>query len=130
MALCEICGVKSSRYVCQKCGRRICESCVNIYSWICSECYSKTEPQIIEEHKGIELPVKLFIIGFVTIFIGMMLIAFGSLILGAKVSGGIVIFPFIPVPIVFGFGSEAILMIIIAMLLILMIITIIKTIKF
>ena len=87
-----------------------------------------------EEHRGIELPVKLFIIGFIAVFIGMMLVFFSSLILGAKVSGGIVVFPFIPVPIVFGFGSEAILMTIIAILftiiLIVVIMAMIKTIKF
>lgn len=58
----------------------------------------------------------------------------GSLTLGASVSGGIVIFPFIPVPVVFGFGPEATLMaiiaIVIAIALIVAMIAITKTIRF
>lgn len=130
MVICEICGERGSKYVCQKCGRRVCELCFNPYSWVCTECYSKTGLQIAEEHTGIELPVKLFIIGFIAMFIGVILIIIGSLALGANVSGGIVIFPFIPV--VFGFGPEATLMAIIAIVIALIVamIAITKAIRF
>jgi uncharacterized membrane protein len=132
MAVCEVCGVRSSRYVCQKCGRRVCESCFNPYSWVCSECYSGAEPQVAEEHRGMELPLKLFIIGFIVIFVGMMIMAISSLMLGARVSGGVIIFPFIPLPIVFGFGPEAALVTIIAILLLLavLIVAIARAVRF
>lgn len=60
--------------------------------------------------------MKVMILGFMIIFIGMILITLGSFLSGS-ISGGIIIFPFIPVPLIFGFGPQAALAIIVAAIL-------------
>jgi len=59
--LCEICGKKSAKFVCLKCGRSVCPSCYFKIIGICKKCISKEtaekwegKPPDWEEILGVE----------------------------------------------------------------------------
>jgi len=113
--LCDVCGKRSARYVCQECGRTVCERCIEPYSWLCSECYRKEmgiEP-------GVEMKIsfsfaKMFVLGFILIFVGSLILVFASLLYGLKASlGGFILIG--PIPIVFGSGEYSIPLIILGL---------------
>lgn len=124
---CEICNKRDAKYVCQECGRQICELCFNPSLWVCLDCTDKIQRNVTRIDKTTVIPVgmdnlmKITIIGFIVIVIGMMLIMIATL-LGGRISGGIIIFPFIPIPLIFGFGPEATTTIIIATILMIILI--------
>jgi len=120
---CEICGRRSTMYVCRECGREICDSCFYVPWWLCMECYDRAakHPEAhadrFREVEGAPLAFKLFMIGFFVIFIGIMLVMAASLLLpGSNVSGG-GIFLIGPITIVFGYGQYSILIIAFALIL-------------
>lgn len=66
-----------------------------------------------EEEVGMPLGMKLFLIGFLLIFIGAIVLMLASIKSGAKVSGGVVIvvFPFIPIGVAWGDYASTILVV-------------------
>jgi len=108
--LCEICGKRTARHVCQECGRKTCEVCLEPSKWLCSECYRKIEHETpmpeAEANLSLNIPfVKLFILGFFLIFIGMVILIVAALISGSTESFSFfVIIGFIPI--VFGAGQD------------------------
>ena len=96
--LCEICGKKTAKYVCQECGALVCEDHFNIYLAVCERCMAEKTRQA-----KISYGTKKAVFGdFITIsiiwIIAMFLIAVGFLLLTFTPSlgkeGGIIIFPF------------------------------------
>jgi len=131
---CEICKKRDAKYVCQECGRQICELCFDPSLWLCRDCVEKMQQSLPRIYKTSMIPyavdgfMKILTIGFIIMFIGIILIMMATILGGGKISGGIIIFPFIPIPLIFGFGPEAIATIIIAaILMIILIILIIFT---
>lgn len=115
MKLCDVCGKRAARYVCQECGRIVCERCIESYSWLCSECYRKEmgiEPDV---EMKISFPfTKMFVLGFILMFVGSIILVFASLLYGLKASlGGFILIG--PLPIVFGFGEYSIPLIILGL---------------
>ena len=115
--LCEICGERSAKYICQECGRSICEQCIEPYTWLCKECYEKikrpSEEIGAEEKPLLHFPfIKLFILGFILMFVGMMTLILAALLTGLKDSLGF-IFLIGPIPIILGSGQYASILIII-----------------
>ncbi|RLE54040.1 MAG: hypothetical protein DRJ26_02405 [Candidatus Methanomethylicota archaeon] len=113
MVKCEICGRREARYVCQECGRRVCELCIDPYTWTCINCMEKLKPKIVERQliyapPPINSMMKITLIGFLITFIGMLIMMIAAILKAGEVSGGIIIFPFIPIPLVIGFGPEAV----------------------
>lgn len=96
---CEICGLREAKYVCSKCGRRVCEDCLEPNEWKCIKCIESGEGGFIEigGDEKTEILWKTTLIGFVIIFIGIILIMISSIIMGGTISGGIIILPFIPI---------------------------------
>lgn len=114
---CEICGEKSAKYICQECGRSVCEQCIEAYTWLCKECYEriKKPAETIEAEEKIffHFPfVKMFFLGFILIFIGMMILVLAALLTGLKDSLGF-IFLIGPIPVIFGSDPHAPVLIII-----------------
>ncbi|RLE93003.1 MAG: hypothetical protein DRN04_08590 [Thermoprotei archaeon] len=66
---------------------------------------------VYTREEGMPLGMKLFLIGFLLIFIGTIVLMLASLKGGAKVSGGVVIvvFPFIPIGVAWGDYASIIL---------------------
>ncbi|MEM2136799.1 MAG: B-box zinc finger protein [Candidatus Methanomethylicia archaeon] len=96
---CEICGLREARYVCSECGRRVCEECLEPNEWKCIKCIECGEREFIGigDYENTEILWKTTLIGFIIIFIGIILIMVSSIIMGGTVAGGIIILPFIPI---------------------------------
>ena len=112
---CEVCGKRAARYVCQECGRKTCETCLEPRTWVCSDCYSrlKREAPPMLEAPSWSLPLKLFLVGFFLIFIGILFIMITAILSGAPTTFGTVIFVG-PVPIILGAGPYSLWAILLA----------------
>jgi len=116
--LCELCGERPAKYVCQECGRRVCQYCFNTYYEVCSDCLKtigeRTKLLSIEGGIDLDWMLKFVVIGFVIMFLGMIIITLVSL-MTASASG--VFFIFIgPIPIIFGYGPHASYLLILSIL--------------
>ncbi|MCS7113459.1 MAG: B-box zinc finger protein [Nitrososphaerota archaeon] len=106
VVLCEECGRYQARYVCGECGRRVCALCFDVYSGLCRFCLKERGVESFLEAKPaglVELPIIMILLGVALTFIGALLIGLSGFESGS-VSGGIVVVPFIPIPIGVGFG--------------------------
>jgi len=119
--LCEICGKSPARYICQECGRDVCERCLEPHTWLCAECYRNVEKEVPElEEKDVSVSfssfMKIFLLGFFLIFIGVAVLIATSLIYGMPDSLGLIVF-IGPIPIILGAGRYSLLAIILAIIL-------------
>jgi len=100
---CQICGKRPARCVCQECGREVCQVCLEPHTWVCLPCYEKLRqktPPLPREISGVSfwpLPFKLFLLGFLLTFIGMILVMIASIFGGASAGAVIWIIPFPPI---------------------------------
>ena len=100
LKLCEICRKRFARYVCQECGREVCEVCFVPKKWLCEECYSRLlgKKALVGFHwSSWRSPTVLLMLGFLTIFIGVILLFASSIYGGSGVSGFVWVFPLPPV---------------------------------
>lgn len=106
---CQICGkLAPVTYTCEQCRREVCEACFENEVGVCSECYNRLEGVI----PLLTLPLKLFLLGFGLVFIGMIVLMASSILYGSnQTSTGIVIL-IGPIPIILGTGSYSIFAII------------------
>jgi len=118
---CEICGSNPAMYICSECGRSVCPECFEPDSWICSDCYRKKKQEHAQE--GFEesltsfpLFMKIFLAGFLLIFLGMVILIIAGLMGGISQSFGLVVF-IGPIPIILGTGKYSLLAILLAVLL-------------
>ncbi|MCX8168801.1 MAG: hypothetical protein N3E39_01035 [Candidatus Methanomethylicia archaeon] len=120
---CDMCSIGNARYVCVKCGRKVCEECLDLRTWTCTKCLEIEGINLIEEEDNvINNIIKTSIIGFIVIFIGLMLIIISQLIMGGTI-GGVIIFPFIPL--IFFYNIENLSIVLMLMLIMLITFTII-----
>lgn len=117
MPVCEVCGERSAKYVCQNCGRLVCEGCVTPEGLLCPECSSlldrngEVEPPQFNVFSGFLNPINLFFMSILLIFIGFFCIMLGSII-GGRLEGLGAIIMIGPIPIIVGagpFSTEVIL---------------------
>ncbi|MGD8544446.1 MAG: DUF131 domain-containing protein, partial [Candidatus Bathyarchaeota archaeon] len=91
-----------------------CEACLEPYTWVCTECYKRVKLETPFFQTDLwPTPVKLFLLGFLLIFTGIILIMTTAALSGASANFGAIIF-IGPIPIVLGAGSNSICAIIIA----------------
>ena len=94
---CEICGKRAARYVCQECGRRVCERCLEPHMWVCLDCYGRLRPEApVMKPFSWSMPLKLFFLGFLLMFVGIVLVMIAGFLSGGS-AGFIWILPFPPV---------------------------------
>lgn len=119
---CEVCGTRQARYVCSECGRRVCPFCFDPYVGLCTFCLREVQAvDKVEEDKTVldrwvRAGFLLVFIGITLTFLGVLLMAFSGG-LGREISGGIVIIPFIPIPLGIGFGPYGWLLTVLAFIL-------------
>ncbi|MEM2110326.1 MAG: DUF131 domain-containing protein [Candidatus Bathyarchaeia archaeon] len=104
--ICEICGQTKAKYICQECGRDVCEICLKPDTWLCPECYRKNIviTRREEENLPFHLPfMKIFLLGFFLIFAGVIVLIIAASAYGLISSGFLIIGP---IPIVFGAGQN------------------------
>ena len=105
--ICEICGQRPARYVCKECGSSVCEQCFIPERWLCINCYRNLPREIVTFPKEttFSLPFKLFLTGFILVFIGTLILMLASLF-GASPQGGGFIWIFPLPPIAFGTAQD------------------------
>ncbi|MBE0513061.1 hypothetical protein IBX38_08420 [Candidatus Bathyarchaeota archaeon] len=105
---CEVCGKRAARYICQECGREVCQFCFEPTTWICSDCYNslKRETSALESFQW-STPFKLFLLGFVLMFVGIIVMMLATVLFGAYMGAGAIIWVFPLPPIGFGTGPYA-----------------------
>ena len=110
---CEICGKRVSRYVCQECGREVCQFCLEPNTRVCLDCYHslKQETPILEVFPW-STPFKLFLLSFLLILIGTIFTLIASVLPGTFSIGAIIFLG--PIPIILGAGPHLIWVIILA----------------
>ena len=119
--ICEICGSNPAMYVCSECGRSACRQCFDPDSWICSDCYRKEKQEYAQRDLEKSLTpfplfMKMFLAGFLLIFLGMVILMIAGLMGGISQSFGLVVF-IGPIPIILGTGKYSLLAILLAVLL-------------
>lgn len=94
---CEVCGKRGAIYVCQECGRQVCERCLESHMWICSECYRRLRPEapIIKAFSW-SMPLSLFFLGFLLTFVGMVFVMIADFVSDGS-AGFVWILPFPPI---------------------------------
>lgn len=125
--LCEICGNRSARYVCQECGRTVCERCLEPNTWLCTDCWKQLQQEVPSqeaERSLISLPssIKFLLVGFFLVFIGVVILMIAALIYGLPDSVGLIVF-IGPIPIILGAGEYSLLAIMLAIILTILSIT-------
>jgi len=105
---CEICGKRVARYVCQECGREVCQFCFEPNTWVCQDCYNnlRREAPVLEAFPW-PTPFKLFLLGFILMFLGMIVLTIATIFFGSSSSAGGVIWILPLPPIGFGAGPYA-----------------------
>jgi len=126
MRVCEICGKRAAKYVCQRCGAVVCEVDFDPFSGLCVNCVRELRPSY---EKSVELsfpsiPFIVLALGIVLIFLGFALVTASALFYPSTTpsitGGGIILIG--PLPIVFGFGELSWWLILVLMILTIVII--------
>lgn len=99
---CAVCRNRSARYVCQECGRGICEACFEPQTWLCVDCHESLKPPAqSSERSPWPFPLKLFLIGLSLILTGTLLVVIAAIFSGDPSAAGAIIFVG-PIPIMWG----------------------------
>ena len=118
--LCEICGSNPAMYVCSECGRSICSQCFVHDSWLCRDCLRRREQEYAqhdyETSSTFPLFMKVFLAGFLFIFLGTIILMVAGLMGGVSNSFGLVVF-IGPIPIILGAGKYSLLAVLLAVVL-------------
>ncbi|MFQ6086601.1 MAG: DUF131 domain-containing protein [Candidatus Bathyarchaeia archaeon] len=112
--VCQLCGRPAPvTYTCKQCKREVCEACFEHEVNVCSQCYSRLK----EGTPLSTFPLKLFLLGFALVFVGMIFLIASSILYGnVQTTSSIVIF-IGPIPIILGTGPYSVFAILIATLL-------------
>lgn len=111
---CEICGkLGAVLYVCQNCKCRVCEECFETNAGVCTDCYKrlKSEAPMLETTS---ILMKVFLLGFVLVFIGIILMMVAASLYGTATTSGAVVIFIGPIPIIVGTGPHYIWAILLA----------------
>jgi uncharacterized membrane protein len=112
--VCQSCGkLAPVTHICRQCKRQACEACFKHEVGVCSGCYRHLE----RETPLLTFPLKLFLLGFALIFLGMIFLIASSILYGnIQTTTGVVIFVG-PIPIILGSGPHSFLAILLATIL-------------
>jgi len=117
---CGVCGrLTAALQTCRLCNRRVCEEHFKHHEGMCSECYSRLSlgAQDTEEAVVSATPFRLFFLGFLLMFVGILVLIAASVLQGgASFSVGSVIY-IGPIPIVLGAGPYSFFTILLAVVL-------------
>ena len=103
--VCQICSKRPAKYVCQGCGRIICEGCLELQTWVCSDCYGHLKDESRRLWIFQSSLLSLLLLSFLLIFIGVVFIVI-SVLMGTPVSAGVVVI-LGPIPIILVAGPYA-----------------------
>jgi len=109
--LCAVCGTERATYICQNCGRATCSNCIDAASLNCYGCATSAATRLGEgeysQRLHFSLASILLMIAFAAIFIGILLVALGSVgNFSSSSTGGVILIG--PIPIILGSGPYSI----------------------
>jgi len=106
--LCEICGVQEARYVCRRCGKRVCAKDFLPGRWLCTSCEPITRTKAPEPAGVFPVGVSWIIFAsFAMVLIGMILMMIASMTQGQGVTSGGAVILIGPIPIILGGGPQS-----------------------
>jgi uncharacterized membrane protein len=105
---CEICGGQEARFVCSRCGRRVCLRDFRQGRWLCTTCDPSARTEAPEFRSAFPVGLSwIFFASLALVFIGMVVMMIASFSQGhGPTSGGVVILVG-PIPIILGSGPES-----------------------
>jgi len=116
---CDICGkLAAVLHVCRLCKHRVCEEHFKPQEGICSQCHSRLSlaTQTPEDWMS-AIFIKLFLLGFVLVVAGIIILIVAAVLQGSvEVSGAAIIF-IGPIPIIIGAGPHTSLILLLAAIL-------------
>ena len=114
---CEICGNQEARFVCTRCGRRVCPQDFRQGRWVCTVC----EPGAPMETPRLRVAFPtglswIFLVSFALVFIGMIVMIIASFMQGQGATSGGAVILIGPIPIILGGGPESNWLILVAVI--------------
>jgi uncharacterized membrane protein len=105
---CEICGNQEARFVCSRCGRRVCPQDFRQGRWLCTACEPSAQTGTPEFRSVSPMGLSwIFFASFALVIIGIVVMMIASFTQGhGQTSGGAVIL-LGPIPIILGSGPES-----------------------
>ena len=112
---CDICGTEEARFVCGRCGKRVCLQDFRQGQWLCASCgpSARSEDAEVTSVPSVGLSWIIFA-SFAMVFVGMILMMIASFSEGRGSGSGGAIVLIGPIPVVLGSGPESTRMILIA----------------
>ena len=105
---CEICGSQEARFVCSRCGRRVCLQDFRQKQWLCATCETSAQTEAPESRSTFPVGLSwIFLASFALIFIGMLVMMIASSTQGHITTSGGAVILIGPIPIFLGSGPES-----------------------
>lgn len=118
---CDLCGkLAAALHVCRLCSRRVCEEHFKPREGMCSQCYGRlvlAEPHTMEDARRSAVALRLFVLGFLLVFAGVLVLVVAALLGGEESVSGAAIVVVWFIPIVFGAGPYAFASVLLAVVL-------------
>lgn len=116
---CEVCEKFEARYVCQRCGARVCSLCFDSSTGLCTNCLkgeNLAKPMGRFDKLALSTGLKLVLSGFILTFIGILVIILSVLATG-KIGDVSFVILLLPIPLGVAVGPYGSLLLIVALLL-------------
>jgi uncharacterized membrane protein len=105
---CEICGNQEARFVCSRCGKRVCLQDFRQGRWLCTTCETSAQTEAPEFRSALPMGLSwIFLASFALVFIGMVVMMIASFTQGHGTTSGGAVILIGPIPIVLGNGPES-----------------------
>ena len=105
---CEICGNQEARFVCSRCGRRVCLQDFRQGRWLCTTCETSAQREAPEFRSALPMGLSwIFLASFALVFIGMIVMMIASFTQGHGTTSGGAVILIGPIPIILGNGPES-----------------------
>ena len=105
---CEICGNQEARFVCSRCGRRVCLQDFRQGQWVCTTCEPSAQTETPRFRSAFPMGLSwIFLASFALLFIGMVVMMIASFTQGHGTTSGGAVILIGPIPIILGSGPES-----------------------
>ena len=112
---CEICGKQEARFVCSRCGRRVCLQDFRQGQWLCTTCEPTAQTEASDFRTAFPMGFSwIFLASFGLVFIGMVVMMIASFTQGRGTTSGGAVILIGPIPILLGNGPESAWLIVLA----------------
>ncbi len=112
---CEICGNREARFVCSRCGRRVCLQDFRQGQWLCTTCEPTAQTEASDFRSAFPMGFSwIFLASLGLVLIGMVVMMVASFTQGHGTTSGGAVILIGPIPIFLGNGPESAWLIVLA----------------